>query len=223
VLRHDVCRGLARALNTGIAMATQPWVARMDADDVSPPHRFARQMAMLQDDPSIDLLAGAQAEFSEVPTRIERVKTVPTSHDEIVRALRWRNLVSHPSVVMRRSLLDQLGAYAEVGLLEDYDLFTRIVAAGGRLKATDETMILVRVTAAQRRRRGGLAYLLTELRFRTLMLRTGRISMLNYLVSVPVYAAFRLAPWQLKNALYRFVRRAPAALTATVSAVPIAE
>ncbi|MEI6268157.1 MAG: glycosyltransferase family A protein [Methylococcaceae bacterium] len=55
----SLCRGLPVRLNQGIALARGEYVARMDADDIAFPQRFARQVAHLQDHPEIDLLATA--------------------------------------------------------------------------------------------------------------------------------------------------------------------
>lgn len=55
----SVCRGLPVRLNQGIALAGGEYIARMDADDIAFPERFARQVAFLQDHPEMDLLATA--------------------------------------------------------------------------------------------------------------------------------------------------------------------
>src|SRR5688500_10981178 len=39
--------GFTEALRTGIMHARAPWLARMDSDDISAPHRFQTQMAFL--------------------------------------------------------------------------------------------------------------------------------------------------------------------------------
>ena len=57
LLRDGEKRGLAARLNQGIAAATGRYIARMDADDVCFPDRFARQVARLNADGSLDLLA----------------------------------------------------------------------------------------------------------------------------------------------------------------------
>ncbi len=55
----SLCHGLPVRLNQGIALARGKYIARMDADDIAFPQRFARQVAYLQDHPEIDLLATA--------------------------------------------------------------------------------------------------------------------------------------------------------------------
>ena len=45
-------RGLIAALNQGVAEAQGEYIARMDADDVALPERFARQLQFLRDHPA---------------------------------------------------------------------------------------------------------------------------------------------------------------------------
>jgi glycosyltransferase involved in cell wall biosynthesis len=57
LLRDGMKRGLAARLNQGIDTSTGRYIARMDADDVCFPDRFARQVARLNAESSLDLLA----------------------------------------------------------------------------------------------------------------------------------------------------------------------
>lgn len=57
LLRDGMKQGLAVRLNQGIAAAAGRYIARMDADDVSFPQRLARQVARLNAERSLDLLA----------------------------------------------------------------------------------------------------------------------------------------------------------------------
>lgn len=57
LLRDGRKQTLAARLNQGIAAAAGRYIARMDADDVCFPERFARQVARLNADKSLDLVA----------------------------------------------------------------------------------------------------------------------------------------------------------------------
>ena len=57
--------GLATSLNKGIDAARGAFIARMDCDDVSYPDRFARQLAALQNDPALDLVAARAITIDE--------------------------------------------------------------------------------------------------------------------------------------------------------------
>ncbi|HEY8035040.1 MAG TPA: glycosyltransferase family 2 protein [Methylobacter sp.] len=57
ILQDGDNRGLAARLNEAADMARGRYFARMDQDDVSFPERFARQIAVLQNYPELDLVA----------------------------------------------------------------------------------------------------------------------------------------------------------------------
>ena len=50
---HQPAEGLVAALNTGLAAARGPLIARMDADDESHPERLTRQKALLDARPEL--------------------------------------------------------------------------------------------------------------------------------------------------------------------------
>ena len=207
VVRLPEQGGLARAMNHGLPYCRSDYVARMDSDDISARDRFADQWRVLRDRPEVDLVAAWQADFESDPATVFRIKTVPELHADILKVLRWRNVVSHPSIVFRKSLVRQLGGYRPIRYLEDYDLFMRLVGAGATYYGVQRPLIHVRVTDAQRFRRGGWQYAWDELRFRVGLYRTGGVSLGNLLVTGPAYFAFRLAPTWAKRSLYWFVRR----------------
>src|SRR5262249_55312711 len=153
VVRLQRNNGLGPALNAGLRHCSEPYVARMDSDDISHPRRFAVQWNTLLRHPEVDLLGCWQADFDEDPGKPYQIKAVPERHDDIVRVLRWRNAISHPSVVFKRDTVAQIGGYRPIRYLEDYDLFMRLVRAGARLHAVPEPLILVRVSQAQHARR----------------------------------------------------------------------
>ena len=184
----------------------------MDSDDLSDPRRFLAQWTTLVHRPDIDLLASWQADFESDPAKTFQLKTLPERHEDIVRALRWRNVVPHPSIVFKRDVVCRLGGYRPIRYLEDYDLFMRLVRAGRRLHALQEALIHVRVTPSQRARRGGWQYAMRDAAFRWSLYCSGDISLMNCATSVVGYTAFRLAPPALKGLLYKIARNRPTGL-----------
>jgi glycosyltransferase involved in cell wall biosynthesis len=65
LLRDGIKRGLAARLNQGIDAATGRYLARMDADDVCFPDRFARQVARLKTESSLNLVACRALNFDD--------------------------------------------------------------------------------------------------------------------------------------------------------------
>jgi len=120
--------GIGGALNTGLAAARAPIVARLDADDVQRPGRLAVQLRRLTED-RLDLCCGwAQLRRAGAPPVTQ---TTPLRSHEIRAALRGSNVIVHSTVVMRRDRVLRLGGYRQTRW-EDYDLWIRLAADGAR-------------------------------------------------------------------------------------------
>lgn len=122
-------KGLAASLNDAIAAASAPFLARMDADDVSMPDRFDAQLAYLSEHPEVVLVGGQIRRV--VDGAAESVSRLPLGHDAIVTALlQGQHALCHPTIMMRRSALDAIGPYWNDGVAEDWDLFLRLSEVG---------------------------------------------------------------------------------------------
>ena len=132
-------RGLAASLNEAIAASSAPYVARMDADDVSVPGRFHAQLEYLETHPDVVLVGGQIRRV--VDGVADSASTFPTDHDAITSALlRGQHAMCHPSVMIRRSALDAVGGYWDHGVAEDWDLFLRLSEVGRLANVTDHVL-----------------------------------------------------------------------------------
>lgn len=135
--------GLGAALNFGMAKARALLIARMDADDLCEPNRFAIQIAAFDADPKLDLL-GSQISVIDSGGAPIGFRVYPLGHRDILRALRRYNCISHPSVVFRRAKVRDVGGYGERIVHEDYDLWCRLALAGARIENRPERLIRYR-------------------------------------------------------------------------------
>jgi glycosyltransferase involved in cell wall biosynthesis len=124
--------GLAAALNVGlghILPRNYKYVARMDADDVSYPHRFATQIAFLERNPEIALV-GSGARFIDDRSGAMIMYYVPPLTPEAIRkALYFNNCFVHPTWLIRGDKLKDLGAYSlAYPAAEDYEYLRRNIA-----------------------------------------------------------------------------------------------
>ena len=206
VVRCPYRRGIAGALNDGLMHCRQPFVARMDSDDIAAAHRYETQNGRLKAYPGLDVLASWHQEFSDDPRVLRATKRSPSDHEQIARALRWRNVISHPTIVVRRSLLERVGGYREMRYLEDYDLYLRLLKAGARFEAIQEPLVLVRTTPDQVRRRGGMEHVRAEWKFRFAHFRSGSLGASTFASTSIAYTVFRLLPNAVREGLYRLVR-----------------
>jgi len=201
--------GLANALNYGLAACSNDIIARMDSDDIAQDDRIEKQYQFLQKHPEIDVVASWQAEFEDDDIElITTVKETPPNHQDIVRSLKWRNVVSHPTIMFRKAIVMNNNGYdSSVGLLEDYDLHMRLIKAGARYAAIQEPLVKVRISKSQRSRRGGISYMFREGVFRYRCYKRGNYSFWIFIASFTSNALFRIMPAYIKGILYRFVRK----------------
>lgn len=128
-------RGLIDTLNTGISESRAPFIARFDADDRAHPERLERQVEYLDDHPEVAAVGSQVHCFSEQGVaegfRVYEawINALITPQD-IAREIYIESPLVHPSVTIRRSVLDDVGSYQERGWAEDYDLWLRIHTAG---------------------------------------------------------------------------------------------
>ncbi len=130
--------GLAGALQVGADACRGELLARFDADDVAHPLRFAQQ---------IDFLA-RHRDLSAVGTRVryfprdkvgwgarryERWLNGLADPAVVARDLYVECPIAHPTLMIRRSVFDEVGGYQRNGWPEDYDLVFRLHFAGARL------------------------------------------------------------------------------------------
>lgn len=118
--------GLAPALNLALANATAPLIARLDADDIALPRRFAQQKKFLDAAPMLGLTGSWAEKIDETGRRIGQIKPA-TEDGDLRRALRKDNPFIHSSVMFRTEIARSAGGYrAFFEAAEDYDLWLRI-------------------------------------------------------------------------------------------------
>ncbi|MDH5290512.1 MAG: glycosyltransferase [Acidimicrobiia bacterium] len=118
-------QGTAAAANAGLAACTGELLARMDADDVSVPHRLQRQVDLLDQRPEIGMVGSFTRILGDAGP--DGVVALPTDHQEIVAALRaGRHALSHPTLMLRTELLRRLGGYWPFPLVDDWDMMLRM-------------------------------------------------------------------------------------------------
>lgn len=142
-------RGLVVSLNEMVAAARAPLLARIDADDIAMPGRFAAQHAYLSAHPEIAILGTNTHELDEHGHLLACTDCYPSDPKTALKALPEGPPVCHPSVMMRADLVRQVGGYhAAFRHAEDYDLWLRASPFGG-ITNLPERLLLYRRSAAQ--------------------------------------------------------------------------
>lgn len=124
-------KGLVATLNEMLQMARGMFLARMDADDIALPDRFARQVQFLREHPETVCVGGAFRLIDEAD-RLLTTLFPPTTNDEIERSvLAGHGALCHPTVMMRRDALVKAGGYdAAYYPAEDLNLWLHLGEIG---------------------------------------------------------------------------------------------
>lgn len=122
--------GLTRTLNKGLALCTTPYVARMDADDVSLPGRLQAQIAFLDQHTDV-LLLGCNVIFIDHQDRVLDTMDYPQDDLAVRERLAQKNAFMHGAVMFRQEAVMALGGYRP-GFrdTQDYDLWLRLAECG---------------------------------------------------------------------------------------------
>ncbi|WP_207168638.1 glycosyltransferase [Thiocystis violacea] len=119
--------GLTESLNKGLALARSDLIARMDADDISLPNRFEKQVNFLQDKPQIAAV-GTWKELIDESGYCFFQEKLPTDPEKIHYALLIGNCFAHPSMMFRHDAVIKVGGYQNRAgkYAQDYDLWLRL-------------------------------------------------------------------------------------------------
>jgi len=195
--------GLGHALDAGLAACRHEVVARMDADDISLPQRFAVQIPLIA--AGYDLVGSGLLEFHEHEEDVVGRRPPPIGEDEIRSWSRFHDPFNHPTVVYRRSFVQRVGGYEDLPLMEDYWLFARMIDAGARVSNVAEPLVMYRVGAGAYARRGGLELLRSEVQLQRHFRSLGFTTRSQYLRNIVVRGGYRLVPEGLRKVAYRRV------------------
>ncbi|MGF1793910.1 glycosyltransferase [Photobacterium profundum] len=137
--------GLGGALNEGLKYCHHELVARMDTDDICLPDRFAKQVALFDEDSSLDIVGCFALEIDKHGNK-GALRSMPVTHNEIVNSL-WASPIIHPSVMFKRNKIKKIGAYnATLRRRQDYELWFRCADQGHRFYNIPAPLLLYRFT-----------------------------------------------------------------------------
>lgn len=214
---HTPPRGLVAALNEGLGHCRGAVVARMDADDLSHPRRLELQVALLDTRPDLGVASCLARHF---PRRgvgegfrvYERWLNSLVEPDDIRRERFVESPLPHPSVAIRRELLERHGGWRDLDWPEDYDLWLRLLEDGVAIAKVPRVLLFWREHPER----------LTRTDSRYAVERFLRCKA-HFLLSGPLAASARVVMWgagQTGRRLSRYLLRGGAPLEAFVDIDP---
>ena len=140
LLIHQDNAGLAKSLNRGIKLARGKYIARHDADDVSLPERFKKQMSFLRSHQDVVLCGTWFLEENE--GKGVKIRKYPVDDQKLRENIKYVNYFCHPSVVFSKDAFIKAGGYDErLSTGQDFELWMRLCNYG---KMSNISKVLVR-------------------------------------------------------------------------------
>lgn len=203
-LEHNV--GLGNALNIGLSNCSNEWVFRMDTDDICVPDRFEKQINFIKAHPDISLLSGQTEEFDRSVENVTSIKSVPQTHNEILKLSKTRNPFNHMAMAYKKSAIESVGGYQHHLYMEDYNLWLRLLSAGFKAANIQNTLVMVRAGENMIKRRKGKVYVSSEWQLfklkRSLGYQSTTLALLTFIArSIP-----RLLPTSILSKIYLRLR-----------------
>lgn len=140
--------GLALSLNKAIAISKGEYIARMDADDISFPDRFEKELSIMKEKLHVDVVASNVIEIDENGKKRTASRYIINNCMAFKKAIAFGNVIVHPTVLIRREILEKVGGYRDFKTSQDYDLWLRLVKKGAQFYTITEPLLYYRVRSA---------------------------------------------------------------------------
>ncbi|MBQ7031835.1 MAG: glycosyltransferase [Bacilli bacterium] len=162
VLKNKKNMGLVASLNKAIKASNSDYLVRMDTDDYSYPNRIELEYNFIKKHPEYAVV-GMQCEFYDG----KEIYGKSHKSGELTKIdLINQTLFIHPSVIMKKEVIEKIGMYPDYQRCEDFALWINLIVEGYRGYVMDEV---------------GIRYTIREEDYikRTLKTRKGLFKLLN--------------------------------------------
>jgi len=122
IIQNSKNIGLIKSLNKGLKFANGKLIARMDADDISLPERFQKQIVFMKDNPEIGVCG---TWLKTIGKTKKRVCKSPLKHEDICAKMFWDSTIWHATVFIRKKILIENNIFYNENFkrCEDYKLW----------------------------------------------------------------------------------------------------
>lgn len=123
ILIHKENGGASGARNVGISKAKGDWIALLDADDEWLPNKIECQMAIIEKHSEIDFL-GCGSDNRTLKILFRKIDQL---HKATIQELCIKNYPVTPSIIFRKSIIDDIGGFDETRkYMEDNEFCLRV-------------------------------------------------------------------------------------------------
>ncbi|MFT3751973.1 MAG: glycosyltransferase [Paludibacter sp.] len=146
IIRDKKRFGFVKALNIGLQKANGQFIARMDADDVSLLNRIATQIDFFEKNPKIDIV-GSNIQIINENGEIVSYRKYFKKNFFLQLGSIFRSPVAHPTVMFRRSIIDNHFFYNEnFKKSEDVDFWFRLRNNGYKFENLPHNLLSYRIS-----------------------------------------------------------------------------
>lgn len=211
VTRFPENRGLACVLNDLLNICFEKgykYIARMDADDISLPDRFQKQMNYLLQHKDIDVVGGSIEEIDENDRSKGKIIVYPEHPEDCYKFFAYRDPHAHPAVLFRKRYFEKAGCLYRPDYRKNQDTMLWFDGMkGGTLHANLPDVVLkFRLTdSLLKSRRSGWKFAKKQWLSRILINKTLNYGFKAYLVGYMIFL-MQLSPSWVKRFAYKMFR-----------------
>ena len=126
LINNEQNMGLEKCLNKGINLAKGEYIVRMDADDISYVDRIEKQLNFIEQHPEYALVSGRAEIFNE-----DGIYSISKTSGEMKKdnLLKGTPFI-HPTMILNKKILIEIGGYPEYRRVEDYAMVLNLYSFG---------------------------------------------------------------------------------------------
>lgn len=208
VIRLKENMGHAIARQTGLEAASNELVAVMDADDISVPDRFEKQLKAFEEHPEVSAVGGLINEFILGPEQHLGTRFVPETDEEIKQYMKSRAPMNLVTVMLKKSDVMKMGGYLDWYCEEDTYLWARLALGGYKFYNIQENLVNVRVGDEMYQRRGGWRYFKSEASMQVWLLKHGIVPFPRCVYNVAIrFVVQVMMPNKIRGWVFRHFAR----------------
>ncbi|HAA98739.1 glycosyltransferase family 2 protein [Alteromonas macleodii] len=149
-------KGVGYRLDDALDLVTTPYIAKVDADDISEPNRFEEQLRFIESREAdivkchlnyfadTDSVANS-SRFTVFKTEKERAINDIASPDDINASLRQWPCFPHTTYFAKTAVLKRV-RYPRLRIFEDYVLFLRLLNQGFKFDCLEKSLVKMRIS-----------------------------------------------------------------------------
>jgi len=150
IINNKYNEGVSFSRNKAFLEARGEYIAIQDADDITLPQRFKKEVEHLDQNPEITVVGGHAIRINETGTNIGYMTYPPKETEDAFKVIRKFKLnpIIDPSSMFRRQPILDIGGYRmvpELRTVQDFDLWCRLLVEGHRIYNFQEPLIKYRI------------------------------------------------------------------------------